>query len=103
MANRLEQLRKMLTDEPDDPFLLYSIAQEHARADEHELAIEHYDRVLAADPDYLYAYYHKAGSLEELERIDEARAALDEGLRRARAAGDAKAAGELHSALDLLE
>lgn len=94
---RLAQLEKLLALDPADAFVLYGIAQEHAKdgAAGHERAIPFYDRCLAADAAYCYAYYHKAVSLIALGRVDEARQTLTAGQAAAKTAGDTKALGEL--------
>jgi len=101
--SRLAQLEKLHAAEPGDADVLYMLAQEHAKERRWNEAVAWYDRCLAADPAYHYAYFHKARALESAERLDEALATLRVGLARARSAGDAKAAGELASYLDQLE
>ena len=101
-GDRLAQLMRMADAEPGDPFFPYGIAQEHARAGRHDDAIAWYDRTVAIDPAYCYAYFHKARSLEELGRVDDARAALRTGIERARASGDRHALSELSGFLDQL-
>jgi tetratricopeptide (TPR) repeat protein len=93
--DRLTRLLAMLDDEPDDPFCLYGIAQEHANAGDHETAVSWYDRAIAVDPDDGYHYFHKARSLESLQRLDVAIATIDAGLAAARRGGDAHALAEL--------
>lgn len=102
MPTRLEQLQKLLALEPNDPFLLYSTALEHAKTGDHARAVEFFDRCLAADPAYCYAYFHKAVSLKAADRAGEARDTLTAGIRAAQAAGDAKAIGELSGMLESL-
>lgn len=106
-ASRLAKLEKLLEADPNDPFVLYGIAQEHAKAGGgagagHERAVEYYDRCLAADPSYCYAYYHKALSLQALSRREESRAAAKAGLAVAQSANDAKATSELSNLLAAL-
>jgi len=91
----IEQLSRLLEREPNDPFLLYGIAQEHAKAGNAAAAIEHFDRCLAADPAYCYAYYHKAKVLIGAGRQAEARTVIDAGKMVATKAGDSHARGEL--------
>jgi predicted Zn-dependent protease len=90
-----DQIEKLLALEPDDAFLLYAMGQDLANNDEHEEALVYFDRTLASDPGYCYAYYFKARSLVALGRTDEATAVLEEGLETAKRVGDAKAASEL--------
>ena len=101
-AARLERLQRMLDADPTDAFCLYSIGFEHAREGRHEEAMTWYDRTMAADGSYHYAWFQKAKSLIALHREDEARDVVREGLERARAAGDAKATSELRELLSAL-
>ncbi len=103
MTARLTKLAAMLDADPTDAFVLYGLAQEHAKLDtpeNQERAVEFYDRCIAADGAYHYAYYHKAMSLIELERKDEAAATLRAGLTSAKGARDQKASSELAALLD---
>lgn len=101
-SDRLEKLRRLLELEPDDPFCLYALAQEYAKAESHEVAIGYFDRVIAVEPAHGYAYYHKARSLEAMGRPDEARDTLRRGMRAVSPAADAKAHRELQEYLQSL-
>lgn len=100
--SRLDKLNRLLDADPNDAFVLYGIAQEYAKLGEHPRAAEFYDRCLASDPNYLYAYYHKAVSQNEDGDAAGAQATLTLGVTRAKAAGDAKALSELQGFLDSL-
>lgn len=102
-GDRLRKLLALLEKEPGDAFCLYGVAQEHARAGRHVEALGWYDRAIAADPDHAYAFFHKARSLEELERVGDACAALRAGIEAARRGGDRHALSELQGYLDQLE
>lgn len=99
----LDQLQKMLASSPADAFLLYAIAQEHAKAGDHARAVEYYDRAIATAPDDGYTYFHKARSLGAMGRTEQQVGALKAGIDAARRSGDGKALGELQAALDDLE
>ena len=99
----IAQLSKLLEAEPHDPFLLYGLAQEYAKAGDVSRAVEHFDRCLAADPAYCYAYYHKAKALMGAGRTDEAKGVVQAGMAKAREVGDAHARDELQSLLDDLD
>ncbi len=99
---RLEQLHKLLDLDPEDAFVLYGIAQEHAKAGTHDEAVAFYDRCIGVNPDECYAYFHKARSLVALERETDASDTLRSGLEAATRTGDAKAAGEIGGFLDEL-
>lgn len=98
----IAQLQRLLAAEPGDAFLLYALAQEHAKAGDHTGAVAAYDRCLAVDPGSCYAYFHKARSLAARGEAEAAIATLEEGLAVARRSGDAKAAGEIASELATL-
>jgi tetratricopeptide (TPR) repeat protein len=91
----VDQLRKLLEQEPADPFLLYAMAQELARLGDHAAALGWYDRCLAADPGYCYAYYHKARSQQSLGDVAGAAATVVKGKEAARRTGDGHALSEL--------
>lgn len=100
MVDRLTELRAMLADEPDDVFLLYAIAQEHARQNDLPQAVAFYDRVIEVDPAHGYAYYHKARCQQARGDVSGARDTILAGLSQMRLSGDAHAAGELEALLD---
>ena len=99
----LDQLLRVLETSPDDAFLLYGIAMEHAKLGDHRAALSFFDRALETDPANPYHYYHKTRSLEALGTIEEARAVLTLGLERAHASGDAQAISETAAYLDQLD
>lgn len=101
-SSRLEKLQRLLAAEPDDPFCLYGIAQEHAKAGDFESAMAWYDRTIAADPGHAYARFHKARLLEGLGRKAEAASELHLGLEAAKHAGDTKAISEIVGAIEAL-
>jgi tetratricopeptide (TPR) repeat protein len=96
----IDQLMRVLDSSPEDDFVLYALAMEHAKLGKHEAAVGYFDRAIAADPANPYHYYHKAKSLASLGRTTELRDTLQTGIAQARAAQDTKAVSELS---DLLE
>lgn len=100
---RLDLLRRMLESDPRDAFCRYAMGQEHASRGEREEAIRWFDRTIEVDPDYCYAYFHKARIQAESGRKAEAVQTLQAGLARARACADTHAAGEISAMLDELE
>ncbi len=99
----LDQLQRLLTADPNDPFVLYAMAQEHAKANNVALAVEFYDRCIAADGTYVYAYYHKAKALLGKDDRAGALSAAQAGLAKARAIAEAHAVGELLTLIDDIE
>ena len=103
MSDRLEQLVKLHTSDPADPFCTYGIALEHAKADRADQAIHWLDETLRLDSSYCYAYYQKARVLSEAGRSQEARQVVGAGLAAAKKAGDQHASEELAQLLDTLD
>jgi tetratricopeptide (TPR) repeat protein len=96
----LPQLEKLLAAEPNDTFVLYALAQEHANSGNAAQAIAFYDRVLALDPHYCYAYFHKAKVQHDSGDLASALTTAQAGLDAARKSGDRQALGELSGLLD---
>ena len=101
--DRLASLMSLLEKDPDDAFCLYGIAQEHAGRGDHEEAISWYRKAAESDPDDGYIHYHLARSLEALDRMPEAIAAVRDGIVAADRSGDAHARSELDGLLDELQ
>jgi tetratricopeptide (TPR) repeat protein len=100
---RIEDLERLLQADPNDAFTLYAIANEHAKAGRTDDSCAFYDRCLAADPTYCYAYYHKAKALQAGGRVPEAVKCVEMGLKVARKLNDFKAGSELDALLMDLE
>src|SRR5215475_4225424 len=98
----LDQLMRLLAADPNDAFVLYGIAQEHAKSGNYTEAVAFYDRCLAADPAYCYAYFHKAKTQEAQGRPEDALRTLRAGVEAARAAQDGHALSEISAYLDEL-
>lgn len=101
--DRLASLMSLLEHDPEDAFCLYGVAQEHAGRGQHEEALTWYEKAAKADPDDGYIHYHRARSLQELGRLPEATAAIQEGMAAADRSGDAHARSELAGLLETLE
>lgn len=101
--DRLAKLTAALETDPQDAFLLYAIAQEHAKEGRHEQAVAFFDRTIEADRDSCYAYFHRALSLCKLGRDSEARDCIRAGIEAARRTGDGHAHAELTGLLKSLE
>ena len=100
MTDRISQLRNLLESEPDDTFCLYGLAMEYVKAGQHDRAIAHFDLTTEIDPNYCYAYYHKARCLLDIGQSEDARTTLLQGLERARDCGDVHAEGEISALIE---
>ncbi|NJM26111.1 MAG: tetratricopeptide repeat protein [Bacteroidia bacterium] len=98
-SDRLKQLKAHLQEDPDDPFNYYALALEY-RAEEPELARQHFEHILAHHPDYLPVYYHVATLYNALNLKEKAVAALHGGIALAAQTGQQKTRNELRSLLD---
>lgn len=94
---------KLYALDENDAFTLYAIAQEHGKAGSVEEALSWYDKCIDADKDYCYAYYHKAKTLDDAGRTDEAIAVLQQGMQIARETGESHAFGEMQDFLGMIE
>ncbi len=101
-TNRLQKLLALVEQDPLDAFCLYGVALEHAKLSDHRAAVDWFDRALAADPDSAYAYFHKARSLVELGRREQAVMTLRSGLAAATRRSDSHGHAEIEGFLDEL-
>jgi hypothetical protein len=95
MPTRRERIEAMLADEPGDQFLRYSLAMELDKEMRHDESLALL-RGLGVDAQpYVPAFFMAGQQLTRLQRIDEARAILRDGIDEARRQGNAHAAGEM--------
>ena len=94
-ASRRQRIEAMLADDQHDAFLRYSLAMELDKEGEHDRSLELLRGLAAGEPPYVPAYFMSGQQLARLDRVEEARAVLREGIEQARRSGDAHAAGEM--------
>jgi tetratricopeptide (TPR) repeat protein len=92
---RREKLEALLADDPSDVFLRYGLALELEKEGDHETSLARLRELQSDKPPYVPAFFMAAQQLVRLERIDEARSALRDGVEQARQQGNAHAAGEM--------
>jgi len=102
MNNRLEVLKNMVAQNPNDSFSRYGLAMEYANSGDLEGAIREYRALLAVNVNYSAAYYHGGQTLEKLGRREEARALYRQGIEATTRIGDPHTRSEIQAALDLL-
>jgi hypothetical protein len=104
----MAQIEAMLADDPDDAFLRYGLAMEHASAGDDAGCVTVLRDLIArttASP-YIPAYLQAGQALVRLDRIEEAAAVLRDGIAAAGRAGtpDAMhAQGEMQGLLASIE
>lgn len=100
---RKQQIEDLLAVEPDDPFLRYGLAMEFVSARNDQEAARCFRDLLALAPDYVPAYLQAGQALIRLERADEARSLLRQGIAAAQQKGEMHAAEEMQGFLAGLE
>jgi len=101
-STRLEILKNMVAQNPNDSFSRYGLAMEYRNSGDLEGAVCEFRALIAVNPDYAYAYFHGGQTLEKLGRLEEAGEIYRAGIESAGRAGDRHAREELQGALDLL-
>jgi tetratricopeptide (TPR) repeat protein len=100
--DRLEALRSIVAGDPRNTLARYGLAMEYANHGDYERAVAEYESLLEINPDYCYAYYQAAQTLEKMGRLEDARSMYSRGIEASGRSGDEHARGELQTALDLL-
>lgn len=95
-----DKLEAMLAEDPADQFLRYALALELDKAGEHERSLELMSKLQGES--YVPAFFMAGQQLTRLERINEARSVLREGIEVADRTGDTHAAGEMREFLTSL-
>jgi Flp pilus assembly protein TadD len=99
---RKEQIEALLAENPEDSFLRYGLAMEHASAGDHAGAVRVFRELLARDADYVPAYLQAGQALIRLGEDDDAKDLLKKGIAVAQRKGDEHAAGEMAGFLSSL-
>jgi predicted Zn-dependent protease len=99
---RLEDLQKLLEQDPANNRLQYMLAMEFLSQGKPAEAAATLRALLERDPSYVPAYYQAGRASEQADDLNGARDFYQRGIEAARRAGDSHAASELQAALDLL-
>ena len=100
--SRREVLERFAEQNPTDAFARYGLALECAKLGDNGAADGHFRRLLELHPNYVAGYQQYAQFLAGLERREEARKLLSDGIVIAQKAGDTHARDEMQSSLNLL-
>lgn len=93
--NRKEKIEAMLADDPADTFLRYSLAMELRNEGDSDASLAKLGELTRESPPYVPAFFMAAQQLADLDRVDEARTLLRDGIDEARRQGDGHAAAEM--------
>ena len=101
-TNRLDILKQMVSQAPNNSFARYGLAMEYAKDGQFQKAVNEYKELLAMDPNYCAGYYHGGQALEKLGDLEEARGMYEKGIEATTRTGDAHTRSEIEAALSLL-
>ncbi|GIV32941.1 MAG: hypothetical protein KatS3mg031_0476 [Chitinophagales bacterium] len=95
----LQELHNLLNQSPDDPFILFALAQEYGKRSQLDAALSYYLQLITAFPDYTGTYYHLGKIYERLGQYDNAIKTYQKGMDITQKKGDQHAYTELKAAL----
>jgi len=101
-TTRIEQLKKLIVEEPNEVFYPYALALELMKTDKKE-ALKIFENLIDKHPDYLPAYYQTGLLSIELSENGKARKYLETGIQLAFRQVDLKTRSELQSLLHQLD
>lgn len=101
-TNRLDILKQMLAQDPNNSFARYGLAMEYLNTGDLKGAVSEFNALLASDGTYVAAYYHCGQALEKLGDIDAARGIYERGVAASSSKGDLHTKAEIEAALSLL-
>ena len=102
MPNRRSQIEAMLVEEPHDIFLRYSLAMELEKEGEHDASLAKLTELMEEDTPYVPAFFMAGQQLARLDRLDDAKSVLRNGIDQAQQSGDSHAAAEMSEFLQNL-
>ena len=94
-STALRNFERMLADGKDGALLRFGLGNEHFRCGELEAAVGHLRRAVELNPDYSAAWKLLGKALNAAGRVDDARAAWNEGIAAAQRKGDKQALREM--------
>ena len=100
---KLDTFRAMVAKNPENPLARFGLANEALKAGLHAEAVEQLEADLARYDDEGNGYGRLAEALVALDRVDEARAALTQGIAASHRFGHVGMASELEARRDELD
>ena len=92
-------LNEILAQNPNDAFARYGLAMEYSKSGEVEQALDEFNKLLVANPDYTPGYFMAAQTLARENRAAEAKKMLSEGIASAKRTSNAHAQSEMEAML----
>jgi predicted Zn-dependent protease len=100
--DKIAMLKEILGQNPNDAFARYGLAMEHASQGDSAAALEEFQQLTAAHPDYTAGYQMAAQLLIKAGRDGEARQRLEAGVAAAQRTRNSLALNEMSAMLDEL-
>lgn len=100
--DKIALLQEILAQNPNDAFARYGLAMEYASQGDTATALDQFQQLTTAHPDYAAGYQMSAQLLLKSGRDGEARQRLEAGVAAARRTGNALALSEMSAMLDEL-
>ena len=100
--DRIEKLLEFLKQSPADSFLKHALGLEYIKIGNDVEARAMFESVLKEEPTYIGTYYHLAKLLERTGERNLAIEIYEQGMQKAKEAGDNHALGELRGAFEEL-
>lgn len=99
---RINKLKAFLEESPGDSFLQHALALEYIKLGDDAEARRLFEKLLQADEDYVGSYYHLGKLLERSGDTEDAVKVYENGMEKAKTAGNQHAYNELRSAWEEL-
>ena len=100
---RIERLKSLIVDNPNDTFALFALAKEYEKVGELENSVQLFEKLLVVDKKYVGAYFHLAKVYEQLDEIKKALNIYEAGIEVAIELNDLHSLSELKNAKMNLE
>lgn len=98
--DRIATLNEILAQNPNDTVARYGLAMEYSKSGEIERALEEFNSLLSAHPDYTPGYFMAAQTLARAQRMEEAKKMLAKGIICAQRTGNTHAQSEMEAMLE---
>lgn len=100
---RIERLKSLIVENPNDTFALFALAKEYEKIAEFENSIQLFEKLLVIDCSYIGAYYHLGKTYEQLNEVKKALNIYEAGILVAQKLKDTHSLSELKNAKMNLE
>jgi len=95
-------LAELLRQDPNNVLARYGLAMEYSNSGEFARALDEFQKLLAANPDYAAGYFMAAQTLVKAKRPEEAKRMLEDGIAAAQRKGDNHTRSEMQAMLEEL-